>query len=463
MTPVSTTRRSRLAGATLCALAAVLAAASTGCDLQKADWGFQGIDQLPTPPDDPSLGCGVALPADTLATQRASCAFGRGALPEQTLGIAPAEAAQIPIRHVLVVMKENRSFDHLLGALHDAGQPDVEAIPADFSNPDAQGQPVHFFRQSNTCLAHDPGHQGASIAACVDGGRMDGFVKSAADTTDTDGHFVMSFYDASELPFDYFLASTFAVSDRHFAPMESGTFGNRNFLLFGSNVGVVDTGIVYPPPNTPSILQLLMNAKVTWGAYTDDAPLSGSLGWTASDPGVHPLADIYAALDAGTLPNVAFVDGTESVDDDHPDADLQKGEAWLRTLYEHAVTSPEWPRLALVWTYDEGGGFADHVPPPPACAAEPDSPFTRMGPRVPLVVISPWAKRNYASHVVHDHTAITRLIELLFHLPALTARDANSDALLDMFDFSCGRDLSVPPAPQAGTGDCTDPAPPGTD
>ena len=116
---------------------------------------------------------------------------------------------------------------------------------------------------------------------------------------------------------------------------------------------------------------------------------------------------------------------------------------------------PEWQRLAIVWTYDEGGGFFDHVPPPTGCLPLPSkSAYTQMGPRVPMGVISPWARRNYVSHVAHDHTAITRLIEALFDLPALTARDANSDALLDMFDFSCGRDLSVPPSPSPGTGGC---------
>jgi phospholipase C len=86
-----------------------------------------------------------------------------------------------------------------------------------------------------------------------------------------------------------------------------------------------------------------------------------------------------------------------------------------------------------------------------------------MGPRIPLVALSPWAKRAYVSHVVHDHTAITRFIETLFDLPALTARDANSDALFDLFDFSCGRDLTVPVSPSPGTGGCPNPNPLGAD
>jgi phospholipase C len=118
--------------------------------------------------------------------------------------------------------------------------------------------------------------------------------------------------------------------------------------------------------------------------------------------------------------------------------------------------------MAIIWTYDEAGGFADHRAPSPTngCAATPsDSPFTALGPRIPLVAISPWAKPHYVSHVQHDHTAITRFIETLFDLPALTGRDANSDALLDLFDFSsCApKLLTPPPAPDVGTGGCPNP------
>jgi phospholipase C len=358
------------------------------------------------------------------------------------------------------MMKENRSFDHLLGALHDLGRPEIEAVPPTYSNPDLHGSPVFPSHATTTCIPYDPGHQSQSVLASLHGGLMDGFVINAARTTGTDGRFVMSEYDDHDFPFYYWLATTFAIGDRHFAPMASGTFGNRNFLLFATNAGVVDTGISFPPPNTPSIMQLIMNRGFTWGAYSDGAPESGALDWGPADPGVHSLHELYAALDQGTLPNLVFVDGREYIDDDHPFADIQTGEAWSKAIYEHVTASPQWPSLVMFWTYDEAGGFADHVPPPLGCQALPSaSPFTQLGPRVPLVVISPWARRGYTSHVARDHTAIIRFVETVFDLPALTARDANSDALLDMFDFSCGRDLAVPVAPAAGVGGCPDPPP----
>jgi phospholipase C len=315
---------------------------------------------------------------------------------------------------------------------------------------------VYPFHATSTCIPYDPGHQSASVATCLDDGRMDGFVRNAEATTSSDGTFVMSHYDEGDLPFYYWLAKTFAIDDRHFAPLATGTFGNRGFYLFGTNAGVIDTGVSFPAPSTPSILQLLMNAGFTWGAYADEHPFDSSLHWNAGDPGVHSVQDLLDALDNGTLPNVAFVDALEYLEDDHPVADLQRGEAWLKVIYDHAVKSPQWPRLAILWTYDEAGNFADHVPPPSGvCPPDPKHPpFAGMGPRVPMVAISPWAKRNYVSHAVEDHTAITRFIEAIFDLPALTGRDANSNALFDLFDFSCGRDLSIAAAPNPGTGGC---------
>jgi phospholipase C len=444
------------------ALLPVLAAlALSACELTPANWGFGAIKTMQTPAD-PPLKCDVAIPADTQASSRAACTFKAGAKAADTLGVSAATGKDIPIRHVIIMMKENRSFDHLFGKLHDQGQPLTDGIPADFTNPDLAGAAIAPFHGTTTCNPFDPGHQSASMRAGANGGKMDGFVKNAATTStvlsehvDSDGHYIMSTYEQTDLPFYYWLANTYALSDRHFAPLVGGTFGNRNFMMFGQHGGVLDTGISYADPATNSIFRTLINAGYTWGAYSDEPPLSTTLGWTKSDPGAHSVQDLYDALDKGTLPNVVFVDANDSDTDDHPPGDLQKGEAWLRTLYTHATGSPQWERLAILWTYDEGGGYFDHLPPPAGCAAVPGG-STDRGVRIPLVAISPWAKRHAVSHVVTDHTAITRFIETIFDLPALTARDANSDALLNLFDFSCGRDLA-PPAnpPLSATGSCT--------
>jgi phospholipase C len=356
-------------------------------------------------------------------------------------------------------MKENRSYDHLFGRLHEAGQPDSEPMPAAFTNLDVQHMPVPFSHAPTTCVSHDPDHQWDAMHFSVNGGKMDGFVVNAGRSTGSDGHFAMWFNDEHDAPFYYWVANTFALNDHHFPSALSGTFPNRNFLLMGTADGVKQTGAPGGDPNTRKIFDALDERGISWGIYGTGDPIDGTLGWKAGHPSTHPFGEFIPAIDDGTLPQVTFVDGVLFVEDEHPTADLQRGELWTRLIYEHVVNSKIWPDTAILWTYDEAGGFADHMPPPDhACIARPvpkDAPFFELGVRVPLTVISPWVKPHYVSHVVEDHTALTRFIETVFDLPALTARDANSPGLLDLFDFEHGPALLSPgTAPMAGTGGC---------
>jgi phospholipase C len=261
----------------------------------------------------------------------------------------------------------------------------------------------------------------------------------------------------------------------------SGTWPNRDYLYAATSDGVTATNFPCDTtadgciPHVDTIFDAMTKAGVTWGAFTDSAPLSLALYWPTTHEGVHTMQDLYDQLANGTLPNVAFVDGMlgdvlfPNGEDDHPTTDLQNGERWSKKIYDAAVASPLWDKLVIFFTYDEAGGFSDHVPPPPYDAdktkvciarndsgstAHPDTEFFELGIRVPLIAISPWARRGFVSHVQHEHTSITRFIELLFDIPALTARDANSDALLDMFDFGCMNEDPLPKAPDPGTGGC---------
>ncbi|HVW26790.1 MAG TPA: alkaline phosphatase family protein [Polyangiaceae bacterium] len=403
--------------------------------------------------------------AGATESQRLACMYSAGSRATDTLGISAATRKKIPIEHVVVMMKENRSFDHLFGKL-GGGQPDSEPIPADFSNTDASGNVVKPFHLTTTCEPNDPGHQWDEMHAQVDGGKMDGFVTSAADSStppSSDGHFVMGYYEESDLPFYYFLAKTYALADRHFPSVRSGTWANRDYLYCGTSDGVKDTLTDgFPGSGVQTIFDIMDAQSVTWGVYADDAPLSFALGWGLTHRGVHPVQDLIDGFNSGSLPSVVFVDGRLNTQDDHPPADVQAGEAWVKNIYDAAVGSSLWQKTAILFTFDEGGGFFDHVPPPSdACIARPnndkDKDFFELGVRVPLVAISPWARRHAVSHVRHEHTSITRFIELVFDLPAMTDRDANSDALLDLFDFDqdIARPLPAPPAP--GTGGCVKP------
>src|SRR5581483_8628423 len=399
--------------------------------------------------------------ADPLAAMRASCTFAAGALARDTLGLDDATRAQLPIRHIVVVMKENRAFDHLFGGLASE-RADVETFPAGFTNPDASGASVAPFHLATTCVGQDPDHQWQAMHAQIDGGKMDGYVKSAASSTGSDGHFALGYYTRADLPFYYFLADTYALADHYFPSVRSGTFPNRDYLLLGTSDGVTATQFsVWPSPSLPTIFDRLDAAGVSWGVYGDDHALEETLDNPAHDwETLHPWKPVHALLDAfaaDAVPSVVFVDGTENVQDEHPTADVQVGEAWTKALYDAAIASKAWSSTVILLTYDEAGGFFDHVPPPNTCVARPtDSTFFELGTRVPLIAISPWARRHYVSKSVKQHTSITRFIEAVFGVPALTARDANSDGLLDLFDFGCPP-AAIPAAPAAGTGGCAGP------
>jgi phospholipase C len=415
-------------------------------------------------PGSSSGSCPTPIAADPHVDERLACAFPARARASATTGFDETTRAALPIQHVIVVMKENRSFDHIFGGL-GAMQPDAETFPAGFTNPDPHGNPVAPYHLGTTCIQDDPGHQWQAMHDQVDGGKMDGYARVAGAFTGTDGWFALGYYDAHDLPFYYWLASTFAIADRYFPSVRSGTFPNRDYLLLGTSDQVQSTGTtVWPDPSLPIIFDELDAAGVSWGVYADpgDEPFEGCLddpdhAWKGQR-GFKTTTTLFAQLAAGTLPSVVFVDAREGIADEHPPADVQVGEAWTQRLYTALAASPVWSSTALLFTYDEAGGFFDHVPPPDdACLARPaDAMFHELGTRVPLIAVSPWARRHVVSHTRKEHTSITRFIETVFDLPALTARDANSDALLDLFDFGCPPAPLAPP-PAAGTGGCRGP------
>jgi len=434
---------------------------STGC----GDHGGAGPDgrevdvDASGPPDAPA--CTTPVAEDPLAAQRLACAFQAGDRAAATVGLGEAARAALPIQHVIVLMKENRSFDHIFGGLRDV-QPDAETFAASFTNPDPHGNAVAPFHLATTCIKYDPGHQWQAMHDQIDGGAMDGYAKVAGAYTSTDGWFALGYYTRDDLPFYYWLASTYALADHYFPSVRSGTFPNRDYLLLGTSDKVMSTGTtVWPDPTLPIIFDELDAAHVSWGVYADagDEPFEGALddpdhAWKGQH-GYKTTDQLLAQLADGSLPSVVFVDAREGSADEHPAADVQVGEAWTRRLYQAVIASPLWAHTALLFTYDEGGGFFDHVPPPDdACLARPaDAQFHELGTRVPLIAISPWARRHHVSHARKEHTSITRFIEAIFDLPALTARDANSDALLDLFDFGCAPAM-IEDAPMAGSGGC---------
>jgi phospholipase C len=165
---------------------------------------------------------------------------------------------------------------------------------------------------------------------------------------------------------------------------------------------------------------------------------------------IQPIASFFSDAAAGTLPNVAYVDPDLSPygNSDHPHADIRNGEAFLGSIYQAVTTSPAWPSTALIVTFDEWGGFFDHVPPPPAPIPPGELSAGNVdglrGFRVPCLLISPFARRNHISSTVYDHASILRLIEGRWGLQPLTVRDAGANNLAQELDLT-NPQLSAPP------------------
>jgi len=316
------------------------------------------------------------------------------------------------------------------------------------TNPGPDEQPVGMFHETSTCDAN-PGASQSWNASHVswNDGTMDGFIRAAAGRTGS-----MGYWDGTDLPFYYGLANTFPICDRWFSSMLGQTFPNRRYLLAGTSMGIVSTKVaeVLATPDAPNgiIFDRLNDHGISWNDYAFDLPDIALFPtfFSANGDRVKTYNDFLLDCEHGTLPQVSIVSpGGTSYTEEDP-ADIQNGEAYSAAIINAVMHGPNWGNTVMFFMYDEHGGYYDHVPPPAALAPDEIAPrisasdepgtFAQYGMRVPGFVISPFAKRDYVSHVVHDHTSVLKFIETKFNLGAMTYRDANADDLLDSLDFS---------------------------
>ncbi len=405
-----------------------------------------------------------------LAPQRQRCAFQAGAWPAETIGRDAPVGESIPIDHVLVVMMENRSFDHYFGQLRARGVADVEAPRDGWSNPRADGTPVAPYHETAPCI-RDVNHGWGGSFRQWNNGRNDGFVT----TNDPDGERAMGYFDDRDIPFYYGLARNFAIGDRYFSSVMGPTWPNRYYLLAATSFGFTyNAPYDGDTPDHPAmhLMRRLDEAGHDWRDYAGDLRLTGLFpyyGIVRTETRAHyrTHADLMADLASGDLPSFSFIEphyqgNGGAREDEHPPGTPQMGERFVERIVRALMASPAWSRSALFLTYDEHGGFADHVPPPEACAPDEHAPFDntftpvtqgsfrRYGFRVPFVVVSPYARRGFVSHTVYDHTSIVRFIEARFGLAAMTRRDANATAPMDMFDFEHPPNMTPPTLPAGG-------------
>lgn len=381
----------------------------------------------------------------------------------------------------------------------------------------------------------DPLMNGFVIAAANDARQYPIGSNGGNPVNDINGYRSMGYFTDADLNYYYYMASNFAISDRWFSPVMTRTQLNRAYIIAATS-----QGRAYPIPSngtqftaTP-IFEALQNAGITWRIYvdSDNTTCAGETGDTLSAcllagysylnqftyeetilnsasqtpdllPNVAPISQFYTDIQNDkTLPQVIMIEpaSTEGLDEHPSDSDqfpenIQTGAAYAANLINKLMTSPSWSDSVMIFTYDEGGGFYDHVQPQPVPVPDPNADqypidlqpndacdgadqtsgicsFGMTGSRVPLIVISPFARKNYVSHVVRDTTVWLNLIEERFNIPTLTQRDAywstpqsgsngQTTAQMDEFFDFVNVPWAIPPTPpaQVTSGICSTAAP----
>jgi phospholipase C len=414
-----------------------------------------------------ALAASRGLPAWARPIADATAVKGPGSRPFP--GRPEGTVSMPQIEHIVVVMMENHSFDNVLGMLPHRvrSRRKVDGLPVDrhgrvtASQRDAGGHAIRATRFDTPCqLPSLPNQDWNDSHIAFNGGRMDGFVRAS-------GPIAMRFYDQSDLPFTYGLAARFPIGERYFQSCLAQTYPNRRFLFAGTASGTIATLSSelgkYPPPNG-TIFDRLDQQSIPWAVYYENLPSPDIIpNFDAPELNrnsrILKIDQFYADAAAGRLPAFTFLDPDYDTTSEENPQNIQVGEQFVHDVVTAVMHAPTWSKTALFLTYDEHGGYYDHVPPPRAIKPDSTEPrlapgdipgsYDRYGFRVPFVVVSPWARPNYASRIVQDHTSILRFIERKWNLGAMTFRDANAADLTDYFDFRHAAFAHPPALPAA--------------
>jgi len=366
------------------------------------------------------------------------------------------------IEHIVVVMMENRSFDHILGWM-----PNANGRQAGLSYPDNNGnlQPTHRLNYYVGCSHPDPDHSYAGGRSEYNNGAMNGWLRTGSNDSSCIGY-----YEEADLPLFSALATNWTTLSNYFPSILSSTYPNRVFQHAAQTDRLNNSLDLC---TLPTIWDRLNAAGILSRYYYSNVPFLAL--WGTKHIGISALySDFQADAAAGRLPAVSFVDPWFTIlddgtgNDDHPHADLRKGEIFLRDVVITLAASPNWANTVLIINRDEWGGFFDHVEPPRVIA--PNHVDTDLvdgkallGCRVPTLVVGPFARGNPAkptiNFLLYDHTSVLKLIEWRFGLEPLTARDASDEIanLVYALNFS-SQDRSVaalPEIPEPGWDPCT--------
>jgi phospholipase C len=345
-----------------------------------------------------------------------------------------------PIQHIVIIMQENHSFDSYFGELNDK-----KFYGDQIDGVTPQNSPQGYYT-GNFC-PKDPDHSWEAAHKAFNNGKLDRFEE--ANIGRDVGKEVFVRQGEKELGFYYDLANHYATADRYFSSVMGPTFPNRFYLYAGTSFGHIMNDDAPPGGFTQkTVFDSLGEKGISWkyyysspGHYLD---LFKSLRAQKKDHFAR-IREFAADAAADHLPQVILLESAEDSGDEHPPANVKVGQKWVYKQLKALMTSKAWSTSVVFITWDENGGFYDHVIPPEACAPDEIPPsflptdyksFDRLGFRVPFLLISPYAKRHFVSHQVFDHTSILKFVEDQFALPYLSYRDANANSLSALMDYA---------------------------
>jgi phospholipase C len=342
----------------------------------------------------------------------------------------PGEGA---ITHFVLVCMENRSYDHYFGARAFAGKPG-DGLVRGMANSRLDGTSVEVFAGGDMACVLDPPHGWDAAHEQLNLGTMDGFLREYEERrgAGVDPN-VMAYFERQQLPVSWALADEFTTCDRWFAGLLGPTWPNRLFLWAGESGGMMSNDrdeVMTLSLNT--IFHRLAAKSVPLRAYFTDIPFAALLQ-NFPQGTLKPIHDFYNDAEKGTLAQVTFIDPGFGSNDDHPPHHPILGQQFIGSIYAALANSPLWKNTLCVVTYDENGGFYDHVAPPEVADARPE--FGQAGFRVPTMMFGPYVKRGHVSSVVYNHASVVRHLELMYGLESITPRVAASADFTDAIDL----------------------------
>jgi phospholipase C len=339
------------------------------------------------------------------------------------------------IDHIVVVMMENRSFDHMLGWV-----PGADGRQAGLTYTDAAGIEHATYPLApdfQGCGHPDPDHSYEGGRIQFNNGACDGWLRAGESD-----EYAIGYYTEADLQFFSGAARDWTICDQYFSSLMGPTFPNRFYSHCAQTDRITNS---FELSTLPTIWDRLADSGVSAGYFFSDVPFLGLWGAKYLPISRH-ISSFFAACREGKLPAVSYVEprffdsASGLSNDDHPHADVRNGQAFQNSIYEAVAGSKAWRNTMIVFHYDEWGGFFDHVAPSAAPTSEIDRAAGNLdglrGFRVPAIIVAPFARRGHVDHTVFDHTSVLRFIEWRWKLDPLTERDATAANLADVLDFS---------------------------